>query len=164
AQNLGAGNTKRVKQGYSASMKLVLVFVAVVSVLIWLFGKYFIMAFMDAKLGETAIANGIEYLKIVSIFYFIFGIMCVTNGILRGAGDMKAFMASTLVNITGRIVFAYALAPIMGYQAIFWSIPLGWALAAVISFLRYISGKWKNVTVISKKGEQNDTERENVSG
>lgn len=144
AQNLGAKITVRVQQGYVAALKMIAIFSVVVSVLIFVFGKYFINMFMDSGTSSEAITRGIQYLQVVSIFYFLFGIMCITNGILRGAGDMKAFMTSTLVNIASRIIFAYVLSPIMGYRSIFWSIPLGWGLAAAISFIRYKSGKWKD--------------------
>lgn len=142
AQNLGARKTLRVKQGYYAALKLAAIFCVVMTAAILIFGKFFINVFMDSTTGAGAITIGTEYLQIVSIFYFLFGIMCITNGVLRGSGDMKAFMASTFVNIAARIGFAYALAPIMGYAAIFWSIPLGWLLSGIISFTRYVSGKW----------------------
>ena len=143
AQNLGAKIPERVKQGYKAALKIITIFAVCVSILILIFGKYFISVFMDSQTSATAIKYGIQYLQVVSVFYFLFGIMNVSNGILRGSGDMKSFMTSTLVNIASRIIFAYALVPVMGYHSIFWSIPLGWGLSGAISFIRYKSGKWK---------------------
>lgn len=87
-------------------------------------------------------------MRIVSIFYFFMGLMVITNGILRGSGDMKIFLASTLTNLSTRIIFAYLFAFLIGQAAIWWSVPLGWIFASTISVIRYKSGKWKYKTVI----------------
>lgn len=147
AQNLGADKPERVKKGYHASVRLVLIFAVIISALIYIFGRYFVAAFIDSNVGSTAISYGLEYLQIVSVFYVIMGFMFITGGVLRGAGDMKIFMLSTLVNIISRIAFAYIFVPIIGHTAIFWSLPVGWLLAGTISFTRYISGKWKRKSI-----------------
>lgn len=152
AQNLGASNPLRVKQGYHAALKIAAIFCVVMTAAILIFGRFFVFAFIDSSTGAASIAYGTEYLQVVSIFYFLFGIMCITNGVLRGAGDMKPFLIATLVNIFARIVFAYALAPIMGYKSIFWSIPLGWLLSSFVCVTRYFSNKWnKSPTAVKKQ-------------
>ena len=87
---------------------------------------------------------GSQYLRIVSVFYFFMGLMVITNGILRGSGDMKVFLASTLTNLSTRVIFAYGFAFLIGKEAIWWAVPFGWIFASIISVIRYKSGKWKN--------------------
>ena len=70
------------------------------------------------------------------------GALFVSNGLLRGAGDMGAFMLSSVVNLFSRVAIAYLLAHFIGASAIWWSIPTGWAVGALFSFLRVRSGKW----------------------
>ncbi len=76
------------------------------------------------------------------------GLMVTTNGVLRGAGDIKVFMISTLCNLSLRVIAAYTLSNFIGQKAIWWAIPLGWILASTISVLRYKSGKWKNAKMV----------------
>jgi len=76
------------------------------------------------------------------------GLMVITNGVLRGAGDVKVFMFSSLTNLSTRIIFAYTLAFFIGQKAIWLGIPLGWIFASAISVIRYKSGKWKGKSVV----------------
>ena len=86
---------------------------------------------------------GLRYMKTVSVFYVLMGLMFVGNGLLRGAGDMGAFMLSSMSNLFSRVAIAYLLAHFIGSSAIWWSIPIGWGIGTIFSFIRVQSGKWK---------------------
>ena len=86
---------------------------------------------------------GLKYMETVSLFYVLMGFMFVGNGLLRGSGDMGAFMLSSMSNLFVRVAVAYLLAYQIGESAIWWSIPIGWAVGSLFSFLRIRSGKWK---------------------
>ena len=62
---------------------------------------------------------------------------------LRGAGDMGAFTAANLVNLTLRVVLAAVLAPRLGIRMVWYAVPVGWAANYLISFLRYRTGRWR---------------------
>ena len=52
---------------------------------------------------------------------------------------MKVFMAATFTNFGLRLIFAHVLsATAMGPAGIWWSIPIGWALADLTGFLIYL--------------------------
>lgn len=144
AQNIGAGKPERVKEGYKANMFMVVIFSVTLTVIIFLFGPNLLNLFMDSEANVQAISYGMSYMRVVSSFYILMGIMFSSNGLLRGAGDMKTFMASSLFNLFSRLVMAYALAAKIGPSAIWWSIPLGWFVGSAISFTRFRSGKWIN--------------------
>ncbi|MEG1144130.1 MAG: MATE family efflux transporter [Clostridium sp.] len=148
AQNIGAGKEERVKEGYKANIFMVVVFSLTLTLIIFLFGPKLMNLFMDSNSNAAAINYGMSYMKIVSSFYILMGIMFTTNGLLRGSGDMKFFMTSSFGNLITRVVIAYTLAPRIGSIAIAWSIPIGWMVGASISFLRFKSGKWKNAAFI----------------
>lgn len=57
-----------------------------------------------------------------------------TDGVLRGAGDMGAFTAANLVNLTLRVVLAAVLAPRLGIRMVWYAVPVGWAANYLISF------------------------------
>lgn len=150
AQNIGAGKFDRVREGYKANIFMVIVFSLGLTVIIFLFGPTLLNLFMDSEANAQVITYGMSYMRVVSSFYILMGIMFTSNGLLRGAGDMKFFMASSMCNLLARIVVAYTLAPRIGSIAIAWSIPIGWLVGASISFLRFKSGKWKKAEVLKE--------------
>lgn len=143
AQNIGAGKPDRVKQGYKASMLMVLIFSIIITAAIYLFGPNLLGLFLNQGAEGSAMSYGLKYMQTVSVFYVLMGFMFVGNGLLRGAGDMGAFMLSSMSNLFVRVATAYLLAHFIGSSAIWWSIPTGWAVGSVFSFLRIKSGKWK---------------------
>ncbi len=143
AQNIGAEKPERVKQGYKASMLMVLIFSIVITAAIYLFGPNLLGLFLKQGTEGSAMSYGLRYMQTVSVFYVLMGFMFVGNGLLRGAGDMGAFMLSSMSNLVVRVATAYLLAHFIGSSAIWWSIPAGWAVGAVFSFVRIRSGKWK---------------------
>lgn len=143
AQNIGAGKPDRVKQGYKASMLMVLIFSVIITAAIFLFGPNLLGLFLKQGAEGSAMSYGLKYMQTVSVFYVLMGFMFVGNGLLRGAGDMGAFMLSSMSNLFVRVAMAYLLAHFIGASAIWWSIPAGWAVGSVFSFLRIRSGKWK---------------------
>ncbi|MEI7884712.1 MAG: MATE family efflux transporter [Clostridia bacterium] len=142
-QNIGAGNIKRAKQGYHATLVLAVAISAFISLMIFLFGPQIISLFMDASTSQEAINIGVGYIKIVSSLYFIMAILFTTNGVLRGSGDMSVFTIASAFNLLVRVVFAYLFSAFFGYQAIWWAIPMGWLAGSIISLIRYRSGKWQ---------------------
>ncbi len=69
--------------------------------------------------SEMALLSGIQFLKIVSPFYFIISVKLVADGILRGAGLMKPFMIATFTDLTLRVILAIILFKSMG---IYWNL------------------------------------------
>ena len=146
AQNIGAGKPERVKEGLKATMLMVVVFSVVITVVIFLFGSQLLSLFLEADDSSGAMGYGLAYMRTVSLFYILMGILFVSNGTLRGAGDMGFFTLSSMANLFSRVAIAYALAYLtpLGGTAIWWSIPAGWAVGSVFSLTRFASGKWKN--------------------
>lgn len=150
AQNIGADKIERVKEGYKANIFMVVVFSIALTLIIFLFGPYLLNLFMDSEANAQVIKYGMDYMKVVSSFYILMGIMFTSNGLLRGAGDMKFFMISSMLNLFTRVAIAYTLAPKIGSIAIAWSIPAGWLVGTIISFLRFKSGKWKDAALTKR--------------
>lgn len=130
SQNSGAGDKKRVREGVRTSVKLSISFCLVVSVLIFLFAKYLMMIFVHPK--ETEIIRiGVEYLRIEGSFYCGIGLLFLFYAYYRGIGKPEMSVVLTVISLGTRVALSYALAPILGVRVIWWSIPIGWALADV---------------------------------
>ena len=148
-QNIGAHKAQRINKGYKGALIMIAFFSAFAFIILFFFGNNLIGLFVDSTTSNIEVITiGTQYLKIVSIFYFFMGLMVITNGVLRGSGEMKIFLGSTITNLSTRIIFSYGLAFIIGQCAIWWAVPLGWIFASTISVIGYKSGKWKNKSII----------------
>ena len=142
AQNIGAGKTDRVKQGFRAGLKMAFLVAVPFFVLFFFFGKPMILLFLKEG-GKTALSTGMTFLQIVSPFYFIASVKLIADGVLRGSGAMKQFMIATFVDLILRVVLAFVLSPMFGSIGIWLSWPIGWVIATVISLFFYLNGSWK---------------------
>ena len=70
------------------------------------------------------------------------------NGLLRGAGDMGAFMLSSIVNLFSRVAIAYLLAHYIAPAPSGGPIPTGWAIGFIFSHMRVKSGKWMSKRLV----------------
>ncbi len=142
AQNLGAGIPSRVKEGFRAAAKMVWILCVPIVLLYLLGNSRLICIFMDDPSG-SALESGTRFLSVVTPFYFIVSVKLVADGILRGAGMMKQFMASTFTDLILRVVLAVVLSRQFGSVGIWCAWPVGWSIATVLSILFYRKGSWK---------------------
>ena len=142
AQNVGADKPLRVCQGFRAGLKLVWMLCVPLTVLYFLAGRYLLYLFLDNPTG-TAMQVGIQFLRILSPFYFVVSAKLVSDGILRGAGQMKPFMIATFTDLILRVVLAKVLSIPFGPLGIWCAWPIGWSISAVMSVYFYEKGPWK---------------------
>ena len=137
AQNLGAGKYKRIKEGMKYGSLMVVITGCVFAVAYLLFNAPLIKVFMEGDGSVAAVNAGTAFLKVVAPFYCFIGIKLVGDGILRGTGTMKLFMVATFTDLVLRVVLAFLFAPIWGYMGIWYSWPIGWTTATVLSLIFY---------------------------
>lgn len=142
AQNVGADKPLRVCQGFRAGLKLVWMLCVPLTVLYFLAGQYLLYLFLDNPTG-TAMQVGIQFLRILSPFYFVVSAKLVSDGILRGAGQMKPFMIGTFTDLILRVVLAKVLSIPFGPLGIWCAWPIGWSISTVMSIYFYEKGPWK---------------------
>ena len=143
AQNLGAKELDRVKQGFGVGVKLVWMLSLPLFLLYFFGGSIVLKLFMDNP-TELAMYTGMIYLKILSPFYFVVSAKLVADGILRGAGMMKQFMIATFTDLILRVLLAFCFSKTMlGATGIWCAWPIGWCIAAILSVGFYRHGPWK---------------------
>ena len=143
AQNLGAKKTERVSEGWKAG-SLLGVLICVPFFLFYFFCSETAMGlFLEADSTE-AIQAGVDYLKIVTPFYFIviFKVMC--DGVLRGSSAMLQFMTGTFADLFLRVAFAFLFSKGLGFgeTGIWMAWPIGWTLSTLISYNFYRQKPW----------------------
>lgn len=142
AQNVGAGILFRVKEGFKAGVKMVWMLCIPIVVLYLAAGEVLVNFFMNEP-SAVATETGVQFLHIITPFYFVVSLKLVSDGILRGAGLMKSFMAGTFTDLILRVVLAEILAGQIGAVGIWCAWPVGWSVAMVLSVAFYRNGPWK---------------------
>lgn len=147
AQNLGAGKTERIKSGFKAGIKLVWLICLPLFLLYFFAGEWLLYLFMEEPTA-LALQTGINFLRILSPFYFVVSVKLVADGILRGSGMMKKFMTATFTDLILRVVLAIVLAKtVLGATGIWCAWPIGWTIATIMSVTFYRRAKWDKVEV-----------------
>ena len=141
AQNLGAQKPERVKEGFKSGIKLVWMLCIPLTILYIFVGKYLLYIFLDNPSG-AALETGIVFLRILSPFYFVVALKLVSDGVLRGAAMMKKFMVATFTDLILRVLLAWLLSIPFASTGIWLAWPIGWTIAAVMSYFFYRSHKW----------------------
>ena len=142
AQNIGAQKIERVYEGFKSGIMLVMICVLPFFIAFFFFSSFMIKIFMDGD-SLLAIQTGSQFLKIVSPFYFIISVKLISDGVLRGSGAMNYFMISTFLDLIIRVTLSFILSQYLDTTGIWLSWPIGWTLAAMLSYAFYKKEVWK---------------------
>ncbi len=138
AQNFGAGKPERIRSGIKEASRSVMIFCIIISVLVCVFARFLMMAFVD--LSSTEIINiGTEYLRIEGTFYIGIGILFMLYGYYRAVNKPKMSVLLTVISLGIRVVLAYMLSSseAFGVTGIWVSIPIGWIIADAAGIFCY---------------------------
>ena len=82
---------------------------------------------------------GVTYLHIEGVFYIGIGILFLLYALYRGLGRPEMSIVLTVASLGTRVALAYALSalPAVGLIGIWWSVPIGWALADAVGLAYY---------------------------
>ena len=145
-QNIGAGNEKRSVKGLASGVKISVVFAVIMLAVFAIFGKLIVSCFVS---GEEVIDIGSKALLMTALFYIPLGMIHTIRGFLNGAGDTGYAIVNGAAEVICRIGFSLILTsiPAIGYWGIWITTSLTWLATALVSVIRYKSGKWKNKAV-----------------
>ena len=113
-------------------------FCIIISTVVCIFAKDLMTIFIDEKETEI-IMEGVKYLKIEGAFYCGIGCLFLLYGLYRALGKPGMSVILTIFSLGTRVVLAYVLSaiPAIGVTGIWWSVPIGWALADLIGLIYY---------------------------
>ena len=144
AQNYGAGKSGRIREGIKKAVLMSVGFCLVISLLVFIFARPLMTIFVDPSETEI-LAAGVEYLRIEGAFYCGIGCLFLLYGLYRAIKRPGMSVVLTIFSLGTRVVLAYGLSAIdfIGVTGIWWSVPIGWALADLVGFLYYKKNKKK---------------------
>ena len=142
AQNYGAGESKRIKEGIKNAIKVSTLFCVFISGIVYIFAEKLMLIFVKSNEIEI-IEEGIKYLRIEGVFYWGIGCLFLLYGFFRAIEKPGISLILTIVSLGTRVVLSYSLAgiPAIGVKGIWWSIPIGWILADGVGFFYYLKNK-----------------------
>ena len=148
AQNYGAKKYNRIKEGMKWGSVFSIIAGCIFAVTYLAFNEQLLRLFMEKAVNEETVVSGMAFLKTVSPFFCFIGLKLVFDGVLKGTGSMKLFMVVTFTDLILRVILAFVFAPIWGYEGIWYSWPVGWTTATVLSLIFYkgLSKKLKEKT------------------
>ena len=136
AQNVGAGNLKRVKEGFRAANVIGIAYAVVTGIFLMFFGKYFAYLFISDN-ADVVIPMVDIYVKCVSAFFIPrHFVNAVRNGI-QGMGYGMLPMMSGVAELVGRGITAVIAASLMSYVGVCLASPVAWVIATALLFFMY---------------------------
>ena len=152
AQNTGAGEMGRVKEGFKKVTIINVLITMAISAFPLLMPETLMQIFISS--AETSVIEyGVIYLSTLFFFFFLNALMYSMSSFFRGVGDMNVALAMSMISLVVRISVAYALAKPLGYLTISLSQPISWVCALALAFWAYRSGRWMRFSV-TKTGQE----------
>lgn len=138
AQNFGAGKKDRIRSGVRSAVSVAVLFSVFVSVMIFIFARQLMLVFVRPEEVEI-IDAGVRYLRIEGSFYVGIGLLFLLYGYYRAIRRPSMSVVLTVLSLGTRVGLSYWLAsvPGIGETGIWWSIPIGWALADIVGIACY---------------------------
>ncbi|MBQ7991474.1 MAG: MATE family efflux transporter [Solobacterium sp.] len=153
-QNIGAGQMDRVVEGAKKGTLTAMGISAVLTAIILLFGRHLMAIFTDTQELITLSNN---MMRIISVGYILMEVTQCLSGIMRGAGDTVSPMwISIISSVLLRVPLAYGLVwlsktpelPQGNCAMMYVSMLISWSAGALITFLVYRRGAWKEKAMI----------------
>lgn len=131
AQNTGAGEKKRVKRGFFTGMALMIALGLTMSLIMFV-GARASLTLMLGESGLDALEGGMAYLRLIALVYVMCFIGSAYVGLYRGIGWVSVPVIGSSLQITIRVILAYALADSWGVAGVALATGIGWS--AIITY------------------------------
>lgn len=143
AQNRGAGNLKRVKQGFRKGLLLESVYFVFIFLVAFFLRGPLMRMFVNADEAASIVAEGGKYLSVMAFFYIFPALTNGIQGFFRGMGDMKVTLLCTFIQTSFRVVFTFLLVPVCGIQGIAFACAIGWSMMLLFEVPYYFHSRKK---------------------
>lgn len=144
SQNYGAGKLDRIKQGLGTTLTMSYIWCGVVLVISYTICPKLIQLITDTKIQEV-METGALYQRVDTLFYALVPTISILRNSLQGLGEHVIPVVSSALELTGKVLIALFLTPVLGYWAIIWSEPIVWFIM-LIPLVISMTGKMKKIT------------------
>ena len=140
-QNFGARCYDRVKRCTRIGLVMCMVSVVSLSTVVYVFGAPLLRFFTG---DEAVVEIGVRFFRILAPSYFLFVVIEILSGAIRGVGEALQPMLITCVGVCGlRILWLLIAVPIWHtMEMVAMNYPVTWVITAVVFIIYYLRGKW----------------------
>ena len=146
-QNLGNKDPEKAEKSVLMTMKFNIIYMLIVSVIFYGLSNYLVSIFTTEEHIKIVAKEG---MYILATGFLLYGIGMVMMNAFNGAGDT---MTPTIINFVGFWLFQIPLAYVLSYhfnlkeEGVFIAIPVSETFIAILAFILFKRGKWKQKIV-----------------
>ncbi|MCM1535167.1 MAG: MATE family efflux transporter [Clostridium sp.] len=129
-QNLGAGRYDRIRKGIRDTVLFTFLWCVGVILAAYTLSPMLIRM-ITASSQQEIVDTASLYLKVNTAFYFVPAVICLFRNSMQGFGDTKTPIFSSSLELIGKVVIAYFLAPRIGYGGIIVAEPIVWIIMVI---------------------------------
>lgn len=137
SQCYGANKLARIKKGIYSAMAVCWSWCLLVILVSYTVVPDLVRLITDTKIEES-VETAALYLRVDTLFYFLAAFISPVRNAIQGIGDHVTPLVSSTVELVGKILAAYLLAPAMGYMGIILTEPIVWALMVIPLIVRML--------------------------
>ncbi len=132
-QNLGAGDCRRITEGFRASVVLMVAATVFTMLLAHLVAEPLAYLFVDRNTTDPKIIEDcVFYVETISYFFLFLGSIFIFRTGCQGLGSGTVPMISSISELVIRALTAFTLPSMFGYLGVVLSSPFAWVAAGVI--------------------------------
>ena len=143
SQNMGAGKTRRIRQGILHAHIIVTVFTTVLAIICFAFGRAIIM-WITSTDSEDIIDPAVMYMRISILFFYALGPLFVMRCSLQGMGHKIMPVISSVTEMLIKILSVIFLVPRFAYRGVAFTEPISWVVMVIILWLAYLIDRPKD--------------------
>lgn len=136
-QNYGAGNYKRIKEGVRKIFLLDIGISVIMSVTLYAVSEPVVMLFME-EFNPEIMAAAKRYILAIAQCYSLVAVLFVMRNTLQGLGFTFANSVAGTGEFFGRLIVAFVLTPVIGFDAVCYAGPAAWLLADIPLIIIYL--------------------------
>nr|WP_312208039.1 MATE family efflux transporter [Empedobacter sp.] len=146
-QNLGNKDPEKAEKSVLMTMKFNIIYMLIVSIIFYGLSNYLVSIFTTEAHIKLVAKEG---MYILATGFLLYGIGMVMMNAFNGAGDT---MTPTIINFVGFWLFQIPLAYMLTYhfnlkeEGVFIAIPVSETFIAILAFILFKRGKWKQKIV-----------------
>ena len=139
AQNYGAGNMARVRDGFRKSFYIIILTCVIIMTIVLVFGERILLLFLndDPSVVEQVLLYASRFLFIMAVALPFLYLLFLYRSALQGLGDTFVPMLSGILELIVRIFSALILPYLFGMSGVFYAEILAWGSASLLLIAAY---------------------------
>lgn len=138
SQNIGAGQIDRVKKGVRDAILLNTIITTFLVVISWVIGPWLIRLASGTQ-DVAVIEPAVKYIRISITCFYVLGPLFVLRCSMQGMGRKIVPLASSTIELVGKILAVLILAPCLGYFGVMITEPIIWACCTLMLSIMYLA-------------------------